>query len=57
MLAQNTLPAGGRFLIHGPAADVARWREWFAARPEFSGWRSRQLGPFLDVDVALFQAR
>jgi len=54
-LAQSTLPAAGRFLIHGPAADVARWREWFAARPEFSGWRSRQLGPFLDVDVALFE--
>ena len=35
-LAQSTLPAAGRFLIHGPAADVARWREWFAARPEFA---------------------
>ena len=57
MLARNTLSAAGRFLIHGPAADVARWREWFAGRPEFAGWRSRQLGPFLDVDVALFQAR
>jgi hypothetical protein len=56
-LAQSTLPAAGRFLIHGPAADVARWREWFTARPEFTGWRSRHLGPFLDVDVALFEAR
>lgn len=56
-LAQSALPAAGRFLIHGPAADVARWREWFAARPEFAGWRNRQLGPFLDVDVALFAAR
>ncbi len=56
-LAQSTLPAAGRFLIHGPAADVARWREWFAARPEFARWRSRQLGPFLDVDVVLFQVR
>jgi len=56
ILAQSTLPAAGRFLIHGPAADVARWREWFTARPEFAGWRSRQLGPFLDVDVTLFQA-
>jgi len=55
-LAQGTLPAAGKFLIHGPAADVARWREWFAARPEFAGWRNRQLGPFLDVDVALFSA-
>jgi hypothetical protein len=56
-LAQSTLPAAARFLIHGPAADVARWREWFTARPEFAGWRSRQLGPFLDVDVVLFDAR
>ncbi len=56
-LAHKTLPAAGRFLIYGPAADVARWREWFAARPEFAGWSNRQLGPFLDVDVALFQAR
>jgi len=55
-LAQSTLPAAGKFLIHGPAADVARWREWFAARSEFAGWRRRQLGPFLDVDVTLFQA-
>ena len=54
-LAQGTLPAAGRFLIHGPAADVARWREWFAAWPEFAGWRYRQLGPFRDVDVALFE--
>lgn len=56
-LAQGALPAAGKFLIHGPASDVARWREWFAARPEFAGWRSRQLGPFLDVDVALFESR
>jgi hypothetical protein len=43
-------------LVYGPAADVARWREWFTARPEFAHWRNRQLGPFLDVDVALFLA-
>jgi hypothetical protein len=55
-LAQSTLPAAGRFLIYGPAADVARWREWSAAEPALSRWRSRQLGPFLDVDVALFEA-
>ncbi len=57
ILAQTTLPAAGRFLIYASAADVARWREWFAARPELAGWRSRQLGPFLDVDVVLFEAR
>lgn len=55
-LATSSLPAAQKFLIHGPASDVARWREWFAARPEFAGWSKRQLGPFLDVDVALFQA-
>lgn len=56
-LARESLPRSGRFLIYGPASDVDRWREWFAARPEFDGWINRQLGPFLDVDVALFQAR
>lgn len=56
-LAKSTLPAAGRFLIYARAADVARWREWFAARPELAGWRNRQLGPFLDVDVTLFEAR
>jgi hypothetical protein len=55
-LAQSALPAAGRFLVYGPAADVARWREWFTARPEFAHWRNSQLGPFLDVDVALFLA-
>jgi hypothetical protein len=56
-LAQENLPRSGRFLIYGPAADVDRWRDWFAARPEFVAWRNRKLGPFLDVDVALFEAR
>jgi len=55
-LAQSTLPAAGRFLIHGQAHDVRLWHDWFAAQPEFAGWRSRMLGPFLDVDVALFEA-
>ena len=54
-LAQSTLPAAGRFLIYAHAADARRWRDWFAARPEFAGWRNRLLGPFGDVDVALFQ--
>ncbi len=56
-LVRNTLPPSGRFFIYASAADVARWRDWFAARPELAGWRSRQLGPFLDVDVVLFEAR
>ena len=56
-LARSTLPAAGRFLIYASVANVARWREWFAARPEFAGWRNRRLGPFGDVDVALFEER
>jgi len=42
-LAQSTLPAAGRFLIHGQAHDVRLWHDWFAAQPEFAGWRSRML--------------
>ena len=55
-LAMSTLPAAHRFLIYAGARDVALWRDWFTARPEFAQWRSRLLGPFLDVDVALFEA-
>jgi hypothetical protein len=55
-LATSTLPAAGRFLIYAGSSDVRAWRDWFAARPEFARWHSRLLGPFLDVDVALFEA-
>ena len=55
-LAVSTLPAARRFLIYAGARDVTLWRDWFAARPEFAQWRSRLLGPFRDVDVALFEA-
>jgi hypothetical protein len=55
-LVQSTLPAAGRFLIYANGPDVRFWRDWFAARPELAHWRSRLLGPFLDVDVALFEA-
>ena len=55
-LAESTLPAARRFLIYAGARDVTLWRDWFAARPEFAQWRSRLLGPFRDVDVALFEA-
>ena len=55
-LASSTLPAARRFLIYAGARDAAWWRDWFAARPEFAQWRTRMLGPFRDVDVALLEA-
>jgi len=55
-LARSALPAARKFFIYAGASDVRFWRDWFAARPEFAGWRSRLLGPFRDVDVALFEA-
>jgi 4-amino-4-deoxy-L-arabinose transferase-like glycosyltransferase len=55
-LSVSTLPSARRFLIYAGARDVRLWRDWFAARPEFAQWRSRLLGPFRDVDVALFEA-
>ncbi len=55
-LARGALPSARKFFIYAGGSDVRQWREWFAARPEFAGWRSRLLGPFRDVDVALFEA-
>ena len=55
-LARSTLPAARKFFIYAGGSDVRFWRDWFAARPEFAGWHSRLLGPFRDVDVALFEA-
>jgi 4-amino-4-deoxy-L-arabinose transferase-like glycosyltransferase len=55
-LAASTLPAARRFLIYAGSRDVTVWRDWVASRPEFAQWRSRLLGPFRDVDVALFEA-
>jgi hypothetical protein len=48
----STVP---RFLIYGGDRNVWRWRKWFAARPELHGWNNRLLGPFGDVEVALFE--
>jgi len=52
----ETLPHGTRFVIYGDNRNVHFWRDWYAARPELQAWRSRLLGPFGDVDVALFEA-
>jgi hypothetical protein len=54
-LARGTLIASGRFLIYGGDRNVLNWSRWFAARPELAGWRHRLLGPFGDVEVALFE--
>jgi hypothetical protein len=42
-------------VIYGGHGDVRLWRNWFAHRPELADWRNRQLGPFGDVDVELFE--
>jgi hypothetical protein len=54
-LSRETLAGSRRFVIYGGDHNVWYWREWFAARAELSGWRRRQLGPFRDVDVVLYE--
>ena len=54
-LAGHALAASGKFYIYGGDVNVRRWQSWFSARQELAGWRSRRLGPFGDVDVALFE--
>lgn len=54
-LAGGTLEHAQRFLIYGGDRNVWLWRKWFASRPELKGWESRLLGPFGDVEVALFE--
>lgn len=54
-LSSRTLAASPRFLIYGGDRNVRNWRKWFAEKPEFSTWPNRLLGPFGDVEVALFE--
>jgi hypothetical protein len=54
-LAEHTLSSAGRFLIYGGDRNVLGWQSWFRRRPEFHEWRTRRLGPFGDVEVALFE--
>jgi hypothetical protein len=54
-LAEDTLPASGRFLIYGGAGSVRYWRNWFSILPEYSAWHRERLGPFGDVVVELFE--
>ncbi|HEY6344548.1 MAG TPA: glycosyltransferase family 39 protein [Bryobacteraceae bacterium] len=55
-LSEQTLAPAGRFLIYGGDRNVLAWRNWFRWRPEFHGWHSHRLGPFGDVEVALFES-
>ena len=54
-LAAGALQSAGRFVIYGPDRNVWHWQKWFAERPELAGWRNRRLGPFGDVEVAVFE--
>jgi len=56
-LAKGVLPAAGEFVIYGGKGSVLFWRDWFLARPELWGWRSRTLGSFGDVGAVLFEKR
>ena len=55
-LSHGPLSASQGFVIYGWLPQVNFWRDWFARRPEYSGWRQRRLGPFADVDVVVFEA-
>lgn len=54
-LTRETLAGSKRFLIYGWNQNVWFWRDWFAARPELSGWSQRRLGAFGDVEAILFE--
>jgi len=54
-LSREALPVQGRFILYGQHPGVLFWRDWFASRPEFAGWRNRPLGSFGDVDVVVFE--
>jgi hypothetical protein len=54
-LTRDALLASGRFMIYGGDRNVLNWSRWFAGRPELAGWSSRRLGPFGDVEVAVFE--
>ena len=54
-LARGLLSRTSHFLVYGGDRNVLYWRHWLAGRPELAGWHSRLLGPFGDVEVALFE--
>jgi mannosyltransferase len=54
-LAHSKLASGDRFLILGGDRNVRFWRDWLRRAPELAGWQARELGPFGDVLVAVFE--
>ncbi|HWC98766.1 MAG TPA: glycosyltransferase family 39 protein [Candidatus Sulfopaludibacter sp.] len=52
-LLPRTLTAPGKFIIYGGAGNVRDWRDWFAQRPELTGWTNRLI-TFGDVYVVIF---
>ena len=55
-MLKEVIPDAHRFVLYGGDHAVDVWRTWFSARPELSGWRSRHLGQFGDVDAIVFEA-
>src|SRR5579883_557957 len=47
----HELASAPRFAIYGQGPAVDAWRSSLLARPEFAGWRARNLGAFGDVSV------
>ena len=54
-LAKGALSQAGRFVIYGGDRNVRLWRDWFARQTLLRGWTYRRLGPFGDVEVAVFE--
>ncbi|MGD0497855.1 MAG: glycosyltransferase family 39 protein [Bryobacteraceae bacterium] len=55
-LVSGPLAASRRFILYGwdGSTAVGFWRNWFASRPELTGWRQTRF-PFGDVDVVTFE--
>ena len=54
-LSTDVLSSREQFVIYGQHPAALFWKDWFAARPEFSTWRNQPLGSFGDVDAILFE--
>ena len=55
-LSNEMLSKRPRFVLYGQHPAILFWKDWFAVRPEFVGWRNHPLGSFGDVDAVLFEA-